>query len=332
MDKVAQVVDQIEESKRLIQIGKLSDLRMALILLDNVAEVLMHRRAESEIAWSDHWEYDLKRMESWQHAQDPHFLEYKTEVAGRVISSPHKREIRQTFEAKPKFLSEDRHEIEEFLARTIGIIHRYRNKAYHRDNVRKETLRTIVLLLFELVCDLVVALPPDHLRIDPSEDRERLEKQYGISAHEFTQKATLVKVLPVLKGALPLSLSDLRDDLADHLDLRIAELHDGVMIISEGVARQISSLEAVEAAKSWYSHVRQDQYSTRERARREAAVSVFEPRSCGRWKAKLPDLRRLDDKRHLFAVFADNEEEIEPVEDAVFGVVANIDYEINSRM
>ena len=40
------MVEPMQECKRLILAGSVSDLRMALLLLDNGAEVLMHRAVE----------------------------------------------------------------------------------------------------------------------------------------------------------------------------------------------------------------------------------------------------------------------------------------------
>jgi hypothetical protein len=92
MDKVALILDQIEESKRLIRVGKLSDLRMALILLDNAAEVLMHRKVEHEIGWSDYWEDDRKKLASWRAKDRLESREIEDETSGTIISSGRKRD------------------------------------------------------------------------------------------------------------------------------------------------------------------------------------------------------------------------------------------------
>jgi hypothetical protein len=177
-----------------------------------------------------------------------------------LISADRKRDIRRSFEEKLRFLSEERDYVEVSSARTLPALHRYRNEAYHRDRVRKETLRPVVLLFFELVCDLVVALPPSSVRVNPSEDKVRLETRYGISALGFADRKEIGDILPILKGNLPLSLGDLRDNLVDHLEYRFNEIADGVELISEGVYRKISFAEAVGAGKSWYATVRKDQF------------------------------------------------------------------------
>jgi hypothetical protein len=53
MERLVLIVDQLEEAKRLIQVGSLSQLRIALILLDNASEVLMYRAVKTELQYHD---------------------------------------------------------------------------------------------------------------------------------------------------------------------------------------------------------------------------------------------------------------------------------------
>jgi len=44
MERLTLILEQLEECKRLILLGGVPHLRMALLLLDNAAEMLMHRK------------------------------------------------------------------------------------------------------------------------------------------------------------------------------------------------------------------------------------------------------------------------------------------------
>jgi hypothetical protein len=49
VDRLYRTVVQLEEAKRLIEQGDVAHLRLALILLDNAVEVMMHRVIEHEL-------------------------------------------------------------------------------------------------------------------------------------------------------------------------------------------------------------------------------------------------------------------------------------------
>ncbi len=48
MERLVLIVEQLEEAKRFIQADDLAHYRMALLLLDNVAEILMYRVIKDE--------------------------------------------------------------------------------------------------------------------------------------------------------------------------------------------------------------------------------------------------------------------------------------------
>ena len=49
MKRLELVVVQFEEVKRLIEVGRVPQLRLAHILLDSAVELIMHRMAEAEL-------------------------------------------------------------------------------------------------------------------------------------------------------------------------------------------------------------------------------------------------------------------------------------------
>ena len=55
VERVRLIYEQLEEAKRLIREGSAPKLRLALILLDNAAELLMYRELRKQFAKDDYW-------------------------------------------------------------------------------------------------------------------------------------------------------------------------------------------------------------------------------------------------------------------------------------
>ena len=62
MDRLHRTVAQIEVAKQAIQTGDVAYFRVALILLDNAVEVMMHRVVQSELLHSDWYERMLNNF------------------------------------------------------------------------------------------------------------------------------------------------------------------------------------------------------------------------------------------------------------------------------
>ena len=157
-DRLERVVVQLTEAGRLADVGDVSHGRLALILLDNLAEVLMHRQWEDDLSWIQLARSQVTRLQSHPRLDD-HGQQLLDELATRTVSRTREREISRTFGGKVDFLVQQG-TIESAHGRVLKKLHEYRNAAYHRDEVRPETLRTAVEIYFFLCCYLMQALPP----------------------------------------------------------------------------------------------------------------------------------------------------------------------------
>ncbi|MDJ0382229.1 hypothetical protein [Streptomyces sp. G-G2] len=74
MKRLELVIVQFEEVKRLIEVGRVPQLRLAHILLDSAVELIMHRMAEAELRF-EHIDFDrlenLRRLESMRKSDNP---------------------------------------------------------------------------------------------------------------------------------------------------------------------------------------------------------------------------------------------------------------------
>src|SRR5262245_28919843 len=106
MERTLIVVEQIEESKALILRGSSAHLRMALILLDNAAELLMHRAVEGILFRNI---LDERLLLTFRNAVAEGYEDgaaHVRELEERVISNSRKQQVRLKFPAKLKLLVE----------------------------------------------------------------------------------------------------------------------------------------------------------------------------------------------------------------------------------
>lgn len=157
-DRLERVVVQLVEAGRLADVGDVPHGRLALILLDNLAEVLMHREWEDEVHWIRLARGQVALLQSHPRLDDDG-QKLLDELATRTVSKTREQAISRTFGGKVSFLAQQG-TLDSAHGRVLEKLHAYRNAAYHRDEVRPETLRTAVEIYFFLCCYLMKALPP----------------------------------------------------------------------------------------------------------------------------------------------------------------------------
>ena len=133
MDRLRRTVVQLEEAKRFIINGDVPHLSLALILLDNAAEVMMRRIIEDELGSSNMYARMLERLPAIP--LDAKREEWRTESASRVVPSKRQWRIRNKFPEKLKFLAEERDHLPLSIARALEHLHTYRNETQHEDYV-----------------------------------------------------------------------------------------------------------------------------------------------------------------------------------------------------
>jgi hypothetical protein len=234
MRRIVQTVEQIEESKSLISRGSLPALRMALLLLDNAAEVLMHRAVEHVVregATVGNEPFSDPDMERWR--------------LFRITARTRKGKLRKYFYEKARFLSEDDPSFSKALADALTAIHRYRNDAYHRDHIRQETIRPVVLVLFEIVCDLLVALKPSVISFYGRDNFSSFQERHRLMrGMYFSIDHDLPKLRNDLSSGLPLDVRELSGGLIEHLNNR----RDEMIELLEYIKSEIPGVDTIDHA------------------------------------------------------------------------------------
>ena len=145
----------MREAKRLLQTGSAAQLRVAYILLDNAAEVIMYRSIYPELIHNNLYANLLKQWEEILKVSDsPEAMAHYEEVKALAIPEKKLNKIENDFSEKANFLL-GKAKITSDIATSLKELHRYRNEMYHRDHVRYDVLKAVTALYFDVVCALV---------------------------------------------------------------------------------------------------------------------------------------------------------------------------------
>ena len=170
MQRLELVVVQFEEVRRLVEIGRVPQLRLAHILLDSAVELIMYRMVEAELR-HERFDFDqlenLRRLQAWRHSDDPTQRRFAANgpsndqitaeirrLEPKVTSKKRRQKIDRNFGDKVDFLVE-RQLLPQVVAPVLKKLHDYRNETYHRDRHRVEVIRPAVLVHFDVACTVL---------------------------------------------------------------------------------------------------------------------------------------------------------------------------------
>jgi len=327
-------VVQLEEAKRFIQTDTVPHLRLALLLLDNAAEVLMHRAVQEELAYSD-WHRE------W-HAQMAAFLRRKpdddgktrhrlSQLAARIIPEKRKHKLGKYYNEKVDFLSQELHHMSVPVARVLKHIHDYRNEAYHNDRIRPDSIRPAVLILFDVVCTLLATLRQHAAMSWHAGDSEAWLERYGVSWFGYNADEIQAAISRALRLGLPLDTDDIRAALATHLTSRLDGIDDSIKFIAQNARPHRSGEEVLKAVQYWNTD-----RDGPPRGDGDPAFLQFRPQhtlaSIERWRERITALGGIADKLELFNLFADIEDDFEPLERSLNEAAGLIDRAIQAEI
>lgn len=309
MERIQSTVIQLAEAKRFLLDGRAPYLRLALILLDNAAELLMQRAVTSETAYSDMYSRMLHH-----HRDAPN----REELEAHIVPPQQLAKLKRFFDEKALFLSRDRGRIAAPLARVLRHLHRYRNEVYHSDQLRPESIRPATLLLFDIDCELFTQLGQDSIVISSDGDYSYLAR-YGFRPGTSTDSVR-ERALTDLRSGLSLDAHSLTSALRDHLTNRLDRLDELLAFISRystkgSVDRTLSVVQYWDEDRSRKPHETPERYTGK-----------YTATDLARWRQTTADLTtKSDDKLRMFSLFADLEDALEPLEALVDEVASSID-------
>jgi hypothetical protein len=331
MQRLTYILFHLDEALRYIDDGRIERLRLALLLLDNAAELQLDGRVRDHMAIEEINERTreqtvlITELMPESRAELPGLL---TEiVAWEPLTKAQKRALDRFFDEKLRFLSERYTTLDPSLAKIISYLHRYRNEAYHEARVRVETVRTAALIYFEANCALLLTVFSVHSYAS-NEDYSWLEERFGIRSTGLFIGGGLQHVVDRLRKPVLPNLETVVDTLKSHLDDRIEGLLADLDFIVDG-SRPENRDEAARIAQLFAGLERGD-----------IRGSTSPDDYVGRWtlgevedtKQAIGSLSDAVDRLDAFSRFAEIEQRIEAFEQDIRPLVVIVDQMVDEEI
>jgi hypothetical protein len=328
MDQLERTVVQLWEAKRLAAWGDIAHGRLALLLLDNAAEMSLMRTAQASLIHAEMYNnmaYLVRDVEP----DDEMGQDLRKKLEAGTISKRRKKQVERSFDALVDYVFEN----EDFdlpveFAECLKILHRYRNAAYHRDTVRADVLGPAVQILFFLCCHLLkserqvfheINVAPDGI-LDVLGDNPPESSWPGNS---FDTTTLARRVADRLLEELELDHRGIAEALSDHLMARLAALVRDLDEIGESVPPGITrwaTLKLVQQAPREREDFDADMPEDFWTRPLPVTAEVLET-----WALKVEGLRELSIAHDALRAFAEIEEPLEIIEEPVGRFMEDLD-------
>lgn len=335
LERLEMTAVQLDEARNLLDRGTVSHARLAFILLDNAAEVIMRRNAEVALAGNillerirDRWDEILTDAPG-----DAEARRQRDEVHAKIVPERARKELSRSFDASVDF-ARGRGGIRDTEARVLKKLHWYRNELYHRDHLRPETIRSACLLYFDLTCALFERLPQYQLMT------ASLHMETPPALRKFNPPGTAKgypaeeQIAAVLRSDLGIDDSGLKGVLSAHLTSRLNELDAAIARVGDTLFGTLLQLAPSGPWRQAVVHLAQwtdkelpasfDELLAAEVEHREADLAS--------WKQRAVALREVGDRMELFAAFADIEDDFEPLEEQMTALDQRLEREIQHEV
>jgi hypothetical protein len=301
------VLFQLDEARRYLEDGRLQHLRLAILLLDNAAEIQMDRCIKGELV-HDEFKEILKRNIVDTTSQRPHMnlTEDLKELAAWVpLTEKKKYDLDRHFDEKVSYLVGRGGHLPPSMAKPLRHLHQYRNEAYHRATVRPDTIRAAALILLEINCQMLLTMTSGWSSFSSGEDYSWLEVRFGYKP--FLDESKLPAIIDEIRGGLLPSVEIVADTLAKHLEDRFSAFNESLDFIVQNGGIVVDRQAALHRSQVNSKHPRQ-------------SIEWIQKRA-----ASIPKVRAASSRLESFERFASIEELFEPLEECVNNLAREID-------
>lgn len=206
-EKFREFIETLEICQAFVHSDSLVKTRLAIIILDNLSEVLMYHKGNELI------EYDR----------------FHKKVIAAKYSQSDREKFAKDFSGKVWFLSEKEKLLPLDDATVLRIGHAYRNAAFHRDEHNPQANSIIVVLLFATACRLLTRIYYDDTMVGGDRSLERWLKVYGINEKCVEFGPISRHIGSVLQKGIAVSQEEATAVLTKDLNERWRRLIDRVM-------------------------------------------------------------------------------------------------------
>jgi hypothetical protein len=212
IEDILLVVEQLELSEDLISRSDissgsaLSNTRSALILIDNVIEIIIYRYLRFELKLNG--QRNAMMRDPLVRKFDPNYKNYKDELEETELEKGKKLwgfTQRVDYLVRKKRLDGVRGEI-------IKYAHDHRNIAYHKEEFFYDVTYPLTMLLFRIACDLIINLREPHLEIsiNPNQLNISFLTRYDLKDKEIFIGEDLRKISDRLKEHVLINLPNMK--------------------------------------------------------------------------------------------------------------------------
>lgn len=266
MRYIMPIVEQLDRAARELATDHPINNRLALILIDNAVELILHRRCRD------------------------HLMHEKTAVRiGRARLTPKQRQMARGSFLDGKLIAlRVLGDITEPERRFIAICHDYRSELYHVGLGHQDVVRAMAGRYFELCCDLFARLKPSYVSWGSNEQMSSLGQKYleqllgkDRSSFAFVE---VDKVAPLVLAKLP-QTPPLPSTLADAAQNAIDRVRDAFQFIVDENPGRMNAQEVLQHIQFYYDLSR--------RAEREGIEgSALDQEHRRRWSELYREMRK----------------------------------------
>ncbi|MDQ3690492.1 MAG: hypothetical protein M3406_10745 [Chloroflexota bacterium] len=296
-------------------------MRLALLILDNAAELQLDRRVRSERQSEDLRERLQEMVSRIPSSERSESLEDLADW--QPLSKAQKRALDRYFDPKLDYLCERRGILDSRLKTVLSYLHRYRNEAYHEGRVRRETLLTASLLLFEANCQLLLEVYRVAM-YSSSEDYSWVWERFGLSGLWNLNDESVKGIVESLRASIVPTVEAVVESLVGHLRSRLAELWDGMDFVVENTALADRE-EVFKVAQLLHAVERGDAAPETETVDYRAPLALVDVEGLS---GAIDNLESVTERLEAFARFSEVEERLEAFERMVYAVVSWVDGQI----
>lgn len=334
MQSLLSLLFQIDQAHKYIIGGRIEQLRVALILLDNATEIQMHRHINEEL--NHEWLIDKIRNRVIASLADRPETDLPNDLIEIVNFSPLSKadiwKLEHNFNDKVDKLSTRWKLLDKNLVSPIKYIHRYRNEAYHHAKVRKDTIKSATLISLILNCELLECLKYRGITTYSFEDDYSwLFARLNILNKPMPRSEDIINAfINLVRMEMASKKSNISLTLAENISSRITELNEQLYWISEFVAKKGDTMSALRHCQ-YYSAIDKGQIDP-EHCKFADFQEEWNISTICELESQISLVENETNKLEAFYQFSLIESKLEPIEACVAEIAQGIEHQIQMEI
>jgi hypothetical protein len=296
-------------------------LRLALLLLDNAAEVQLARCVQSEMAHELMQERIRERV--LEIPSPPLDGTLKELVDWQPLDYKEKNSLLRQFDEKVRFLTGRAKKLDSRLGAPLCHLHRYRNEAYHEAHVRRDTVSTATRLLLEINCEMLLTLTRGWTSYASNEDYSWLGERFGENCiRPMNHDGLVPRAVEEFRASASLDDTSVRRLLAEHMTTRLDEVTDGLRFIVENTRCPEPETAIRDSFGFNMARRKREGLPIKDLSQAENRHTTSFIQNA---RQRVSDVSAAQDRLEAFHRFGQLETEFEPVEESVHVLVGEVD-------